>query len=561
MIAPDPSSPVNDAVATFLAYLEGEAAPPSLDDLTEAEREEAECAIQIIEDARGVDPKPYLESLRRSVTVVDMARRTVGTRGRGAAAPDRPRRRPARRRLPKPPLSKIAAALVAVILAVATLFSADEEAVAAVAFTPACGGADDQGIVVAGVWSDDERARFAPVLELFEKWSGSEVTLAYQPEGHDIADTLRARVERHCPPDIALVPQPGLVAELASKGNILPIEDIAGDLVTKHYSPEWRRLGSVKDTLYGVWFKAANKSIVWYSTEAFREVGVHPPQTWEEWQRVAGDIATKSELAPFALAGDSGWTLTDWFENVYLRTAGPEKYDRLADHRLLWTDDSVKDTLRVLAEIFAKKEWLPDGPEGALRTDYAASVRQVFGSDRKAAMVFEGDFVSNHISKQVRPLASFFEFPRVGHDSEAGLVAGGDVAVLFTDNELSKKLIRFLATPEAAEPWAREGGFSSPNKSLDPGVYPDDATRRAARLLVDAKTIRFDLSDLQQPTFGSARDQGMGRALQDFLREPNRVDATAQRLEAEWQQNGRVGAVTVAPKEDSQRRSQKRGAG
>ena len=44
-----------------------------------------------------------------------------------------------------------------------------------------------------------------------------------------------------------------------------------------------------------------------------------------------------------SIGGADGWTLTDLFENIYLRTAGPEKYDQLATHKIKWTDPSVKD--------------------------------------------------------------------------------------------------------------------------------------------------------------------------------------------------------------------------
>ena len=46
-------------------------------------------------------------------------------------------------------------------------------------------------------------------------------------------------------------------------------------------------------------------------------------------------------MPPYSVAGADGWTLTDLFENIYLRTAGPEKYDQLAKHEIKWTDPTV----------------------------------------------------------------------------------------------------------------------------------------------------------------------------------------------------------------------------
>ena len=43
-------------------------------------------------------------------------------------------------------------------------------------------------------------------------------------------------------------------------------------------------------------------------------------------------------MTPYSIGAADGWTLTDLFENIYLRTAGAEKYDQLTKHEILWTD-------------------------------------------------------------------------------------------------------------------------------------------------------------------------------------------------------------------------------
>ena len=118
-------------------------------------------------------------------------------------------------------------------------------------------------------------------------------------------------------------------------------------------------------------------------------------------------------------------------------------------------------------------------------------------------------------------------FPDIG-DSASPVVGGGDVMVMFKDNPAARALIQYLGTPEAAEIWAERGGFSSPNQNVDPEVYPDDIQRTTATALAEAEVFRFDLSDLQPAAFGS---DAMFTILQDFLRTPDDVDGTAQKLE------------------------------
>ena len=391
------------------------------------------------------------------------------------------------------------------------------------------GGADlaGQTIEVAAVWSGAEQESFEEVMSKFESDTGATVT--FTSTGDDIATVLGTRLEGNDPPDVAILPQPGLMSDLVARGALQPIEDVAGDAVDEHYSEDWRTLGTVDGTLYGVWFKAANKSTFWYRPDVFEDAGVEPPEDWEALMTAASTIRD-SGVTPLAVAGGDGWTLTDWFENVYLRMAGPEKYDQLVEHEIPWTDPSVVAALEKLGELWSQTDLLAPG---SANMTFPESVTTVFGGD--AAMVFEGDFVAGTITDETDAVlgedADFFPFPAV-EGSAPMVVGGGDVAVLMTESEAARQFIAYLASPEAAEIWAARGGFTSPNKDVDLDVYPDDIGRRSAEEMVNAETFRFDLSDLVPSAFGGTPAQGMWKALQDFLVSPTDANAAATALES-----------------------------
>ena len=390
-----------------------------------------------------------------------------------------------------------------------------------------------QTLEVAAVWSGDEQANFQKVLDRFKQRTGADVR--FTSTGDDIATVVGTRLQGGAPPDVAVLPQPGLLNDLAGRNALKPVDDAAGSLVDRNYAPIWRQLGSGPDgKLYGVWFKAANKSTFWYRTKAFADAGISPPKDWEELKKVAGTLRDAG-ITPLAVGAGDGWTLTDWFENVYLRTAGPERYEQLAQHQIPWTDPSVKQALRTLAEVLGRQEWLVGGANGALATSFDRSVVQVFGEPPQAAMTFEADFVASNIAKDTRATvgvdAKVFDFPAIA-GSKPSVVSGGDVAVLLNDSPAGKELMKFLATPEAAEVWARAGGFVSANKGLDPNAYPDETTRQAARSLTEAEVVRFDLSDLVPSSFGGTSGQGLWKILQDWLKAPANVDAVAAQLES-----------------------------
>jgi ABC-type glycerol-3-phosphate transport system substrate-binding protein len=389
---------------------------------------------------------------------------------------------------------------------------------------------EGQSIEVAAVWSagSDEQPNFEAVLDRFEQETGASVS--FVSTGDDIATVLGTRLEGGSPPDVAMLPQPGLMRDLAAQGALKPIDDVAGELVDDHFAPIWRELGTVDGQLYGVWFKAANKSTFWYRPDTFEDAGVEPPEDWDGLLEVAQTISD-SGVPPLSVGGGDGWTLTDWFENVYLRSAGADMYDQLAAHQIPWTDPSVVEALTLLSNLWSAPNTLASG---AATTPFVDSVARVFNDPPQAAMVYEGDFVAGTIAAETTAVvgegADFFPFPAID-DSPSSVVGGGDVAVMLTESPAAQALMRYLATPEAAEVWVERGGFTSPNQDVDLGLYPDDIARRSAEELVNSEDFRFDLSDQQPSAFGGTPAQGMWKILQDFLANPSNPQATAQQLE------------------------------
>ncbi|MEW2221063.1 ABC transporter substrate-binding protein [Streptomyces sp. NPDC006990] len=411
----------------------------------------------------------------------------------------------------------------------------------------ACGGSDSssgsgsqelkgQTVTVAGVWTGTEQKNFKKVLDAFSEKTGA--TTKFISTGDNVSTVVGSKIEGGNAPDVVMVPQPGVLKQFAGKGWLQPLSAKVRDTAESNFAPVWQDYGTIGDKYYGLYFKASNKSTVWYSPDALSQAGVQPPKSWDAMLK-AGRTVSDSGLPAFSVAGEDGWTLTDWFENIYLSQAGPENYDKLAAHKISWTDPSVVKALTTLSELFKDKKLVAGGGKGALRTTFPESVEQVFGDDPKAGMVYEGDFVgatiSGDLKKKVGEDAKFFPFPAVA-DGKPPVVGGGDAATVLKSGKHRKagmKLVEFLATPEAAEIWAGAGGFLSPNKSVKPEAYQDDVTRKTADSLIKAgNAVRFDMSDQAPAAFGGTAGTGEWKLLQDFLRDPSDPKGTARKLEA-----------------------------
>ncbi|CAL9309375.1 ABC transporter substrate-binding protein [Streptomyces sp. SudanB182_2057] len=391
---------------------------------------------------------------------------------------------------------------------------------------------DGAKLEVAAVWTGGEQANFKKVLAEFEKRTGASVT--FVPAQDPIINFLGSKIAGGQPPDVALLPQPGAIKQAVDKGWAKPLGAAAVKELAENYSRGWQDIGKVDGKQYGAYYKAANKSLIWYNTQVFENAGAKEPKTWQELL-TASQAVYDSGVTPFSVAGADGWPLTDWFENIYLSQAGPEKYDQLAQHKIKWTDPSVKRALTTLAELWGKKDYLAGGQKGALQTEFPQSVTQTFtgGDQPKSAMVYEGDFVQVNIGEtksKVGTDAKVFPFPAVG--DSAPVVSGGDAAVILKDSEAAQALVTFLASPDAATVQAGLGGYLSPNKNVPLSAYPNEVQRKIAKALIEAgDDFRFDMSDQAPQAFGGTPGKGEWKDLQDFLRNPEDVAGAQARLE------------------------------
>jgi alpha-glucoside transport system substrate-binding protein len=381
-----------------------------------------------------------------------------------------------------------------------------------------------------GVWTGQEATHFQAVINAYRK-TNPGVKVNYKPVGDNLPTVLATSVAGGRPPDMADIAQPGLVKQFVQKGALKPIS-YARSALSANFASSWLKLGTFNGKLYGFVFKASNKSTVWYNVHAFKNAGVSPPTTWAQLLRDATTIRD-SGTRPYSIGGADGWTLTDLFENIYLRQAGATKYAQLSAHKLKWTDPSVAAALTTMRQVIGDSATLVGGTSGALLTDFPTSVNNVFQNPPKGAMVFEGDFVPGVATVNAKAGTDYneFTFPSI-KGSGSTVEIGGDTIVAFHDTPAIRAFVKFLATPQAAAAWAKFGGFATGNRKLSASVYPDAITRKTASAVAQAKSVVFDMSDEQPSAFGATVGQGEWGLFQKFLSNPSNVSGTEKQLEA-----------------------------
>ena len=144
----------------------------------------------------------------------------------------------------------------------------------------------------------------------------------------------------------------------------------------------------------------------------------------------------------------------------HLPAAGRAGQVRPADDAQDPVDRSVGERgANEMAQVLGDTTNIAGGTSGALQTDFPTSVTNVFADPPKAAMVFEGDFVAGVVTRRPRRSRRPTTTSSRSRRSTARrpvVVGGGDIVVMFKDNPAARALVEYLATPEAAEIWAKQ---------------------------------------------------------------------------------------------------------
>jgi len=367
----------------------------------------------------------------------------------------------------------------------------------------------EKKVSVLGVWGADETPSFMKMVEPFEAATGIRVDFTGT---RDLPAILTTRVAAGNPPDVSALPNPGQLEEFAKIGALVDLATFMDmSKVRSDYSKTWLDLASYKGKLYGFFISADLKSLVWYSPKAFASAGYEVPKTWDELMALSDKIVADGK-APWAIGLESGaasgWPGTDWIEDIMLRSTSPEVYDKWVSHEIPWTDPRVKRAFELFGRIARNEKYLYGGTTGALTNFFGDAPNALFTTPPNAYMHRQATFIKSFILNANPGLVAgvdfnFFPFPPI--DAEYGTPALGaaDLFGMFNDTPEARAFMRYLITPGAQEIWVAALGKLSANGRVNPNAYPDELTRKAAEILVGAKTFRFDGSDLMPAAVGA----------------------------------------------------------
>jgi len=389
-------------------------------------------------------------------------------------------------------------------------------------------------VTVLVIWGGEELENFQAMLEPFQGQTGIEVQIE---QTRDLGAVLNTRIEGGNPPDVAGLPNPGQLQELANDGSLLPLDDVIdGQAMQNVYDAGFLDLASVDGQMYGLWTKAAVKSLVWYDPQAFEAAGLSVPSTWGELDALEQQIIDMG-VTPWCVGIDggagSGWPGTDWVEDFMLRTAGPEVYDQWWRHEIPWTDPAVAEAFETWGTIVTDDAMVYGGPLNVVATNFGEAFVPMFEEEPSCYLHRQASFITTFFTEQFPDLVAgtdydFFVLPPFEGEESAPLLVAGDLFGMFNDTPQARALIQYLVTAEAQTIWAERGGYLSANQAVDPASYPDQITQQLGELIVNAPAVRFDASDLMPLAVNSA----FSTAVLQYVQTPDQLESILQDVEA-----------------------------
>ncbi|MGB8649369.1 MAG: ABC transporter substrate-binding protein [Mycobacteriales bacterium] len=372
----------------------------------------------------------------------------------------------------------------------------------------------------------------------FEQCTGAKVN--YEGDKSFEAQVL-VRAKAGNPPDLAIVPQPGLVQQLVATGRAKPAPAEVSANVDKFWNKDWKAYGTVNGTFYAAPLGASVKSLVWYSPKEFKDKGYTVPTTLDELKALSDKIAATGKKPWCAGVGSgeaTGWPITDWMEDMMLRLSGPDVYDQWVQHKIPFNSAAPTAALDKVGE-FLKNPKYVNGGLGDVKSiasttfqDGGLPILQGDCSFHRQASFYAANWPEG---TKVAEDGDVFAFYLPGVDATSKPVLGGGEFILaFSDRPEVKAFQTYLST----DTWANNkvaatpnGGWVSANKGLDASKLVSPIDKLAAGILQDPKAVfRFDGSDQMPAAVGS---DSFWKQATNWITGQSTKD-TVNKIEASW---------------------------
>ena len=358
---------------------------------------------------------------------------------------------------------------------------------------------------------------------------------------NDFESQLPVRVQGGNAPDLAFIPQPGLLQRMVATGSVIKAPDAVATNVDQNWNKQWKVYGTVDGTFYSAPMSSNLKSLVWYSPKQFTAKGWAIPNTWDQLMQLSDKIAkaggTKPWCGGIGSGTATGWPATDWLEEIVMRQSGPDVYDKWITHDIKFNSPEIKKAMDTLAGWMKNPAWVNAGI-GDVKS-IATTTFQDAGHGipaGKCYMLQQASFYANQFPQGTTVASNGDEFafylPAMGTNFGKPVEGGGEFVTAFRDAPEVQAVQTYLSTVDWIQKKVALGDWVSANKGVNLDLYKNPIDRLSAQYLTDpTATFRFDASDLMPAPVGAGAEW---KQMTAWFAENKDTTAVLQSIDAAW---------------------------
>ncbi|WP_304454852.1 ABC transporter substrate-binding protein [Nocardiopsis sp. YSL2] len=171
--------------------------------------------------------------------------------------------------------------------------------------------------------------------------------------GDNYEERLRTAMGSSEQPDVFFNWGAGSIQPYVDQDMLMPLDDLLAEdpELADAFIPSILEAGKVDGVQYGIPLRGTQPVILFYNEAVFEDVGVEPPQTWEDILDLV-DAFDEAGVTPFALAGADPWTEQMWLQYLVDRIGGPEVFERIHGGDMEgWRDPAVLEAAETVQDL------------------------------------------------------------------------------------------------------------------------------------------------------------------------------------------------------------------
>lgn len=355
------------------------------------------------------------------------------------------------------------------------------------------------------VWSSVDPAVFAGLKKEITAEAKKQGITVNMQRVSDINTLIMTKIQAGDTPDIATIPQPGVVADIVKRGAAKPLDGVVDvNALKSTMTPGTLDAGTVDGKLYGLLVSMNVKSVVYYPKQAWDKGGYQVPKTIPDLEALTQQLKSDG-TTPWCFSigsGDAtGWPATDWLEQLVADYGGADQYNQWVTHQIPFSSSLVKQAAGEFEKLVLADGNSNPARSGMASTDFTKADDPMWESKPGCMLLKQGnfiispDFLPSNIASNVDQNIGVFGFPPAQTGGENPVVGGGDLAVMFNDSSQTQKVMKIMADKQVGVDAAPSSSFISPFTDFDMSLYPNDLTRSTAKVAYGASTFLFDGSD------------------------------------------------------------------